>query len=340
MHKNCIMDKIDMKKTRDHYVAQAFLKRFLGSKNTLSVYNRERNTYNEVNPKNICVEKEWDTFKYLDDNLWLKNELQLIEPKLSACIDNIIQKKETFEDRVLLSKYLAILAVLTPHSLDMISKSLASTVKSIVKSQIKYDNNEILKQVSSDIFDITTNTDIFRSVVCSGSLSVATTLFKSNWIIMHNNTGHPLITSDTPLFWLPIPAHSQIFPKCIALDPQNLLFIVPYVDDKKTEESQNIFYENETGGTRHLEIYKEEVEIFNIYTIASAYRFIVLGEKNENLMQLITENSNIKSRFENTDLACTNGQYHFSTITCNRDTAQREKDYEIISNIFTKGWLR
>lgn len=108
---------MEVKETKDHYVAQTYLRRFHDDNKELYVYDKDKRGYFSKTPKAICFERGWDLMKGSGDILWLKKILENIEHKLSSAMTRLVDAKSTLEDRVVISRYLAILQILNPGNL-------------------------------------------------------------------------------------------------------------------------------------------------------------------------------------------------------------------------------
>lgn len=186
----------------------------------------------------------------------------------------------------------------------------------------------LARNITIEDFIVDANPEITRIFMATMLEPIARSIYTSSWVIIKNNAELDFLTSDNPYYFLDLPLEANKFPKYIALNPENLLFVVQLEVNMGQNNEQEIDFTNANSGEkRYFEAKEEnEVALFNTNTIRNANRYIIMRSACEKLKKLIS--SNIKTSTKQ----CTQ-------IHCNRNTEQQPKDIEILAQLFDKSRL-
>ncbi len=104
--------------SKDHYIAQTYMKHFIDAENNnnLHVYDKQTSNYFTPSTKNICSSEGWDTNPYFKNDRAVEIFLNAVEPQWDACVENIFNLKNNKIIKFYLSGYIAVLASCTPAS--------------------------------------------------------------------------------------------------------------------------------------------------------------------------------------------------------------------------------
>lgn len=316
---------MNLKETKDHYVARTYLRRFQDASSKLYVCNKDKTEYFPSRPSDICFERGWDLMKNSNDILWLKNILEDVEPTLNAAMTYLADNNSTFEDRLAISTYLAILHTLNPKNL----KNMHSVLESVFQWSLQWANRNCLSLTPEGslangftIEDLgaPANTEETRRHMANNIKQIGFSIYTSTWAIIKNTTRLDFFTSDNPFYFLALPVENNTFAKYIALDPKNLLLVFPpdNVNVGQINEPKIEFTGTNSGKNIYLEASEEnEIALFNTNTIWNANRFIIMQHECEKLKKLIS--STLKASTQSS-----------------RTPEQQEADMKIFFQLFDK----
>lgn len=132
---------------------------------------------------------------------------------------------------------------------------------------------------------------------------------------------------------MPCPQDSHIYPRFVPLDTKHILFLPPTmeydVNEYKNFDGKNI--PPRKWGIKRIET--SETELFNIYTIGNAERFIIMQNENEEIKHLISTNQNTKITRRNEVIPLEKGYLIVSPSYCNRTKDEKESDFEKLCSI-------
>ncbi len=303
------------KQTKDHYVSQTYLRRFLTpGTGTLFVYNKNKDGSFKVGPASICAEKGWDN---LDDDgkipPMLKEELQALEPNLDKCLNILIRHPLHDLDRFALSMWLAILQCLNPNNLlnfeNFVKEMGNLTLEMLMSKPSEYMSEKDIQFYNKhkDKMELTVNKYYPKNLAMSNVYLIALSIYVSDWIITENKTELKYLTCDKPfhfICWHDNP-NNTFNPKGIAIDPEHYLMIAPLAQEKhqqiKNNKDKDYTY-FDAGQTRYAyfdSLTKHNmraIKFINQHTIYNADRFILSQNSNKNLDSFIRHNKQFCTR--------------------------------------------
>ena len=329
-----------IKETKDHYVARTYLRRFQDASNKLYVCNKEKAEYFSSCPSDVCFERGWDLMKDSSDVFWLKKILEDVEPKLSAAMTRLADNDSTFEDKFVISTYLAILQTFNPENFKTMKAFLEGQAQlifqqSVDNGQIKIPEEFLKKGITTKDINVVADPEVTRMEMANMLNEITFHLYTSRWAIIKNKTELDFFTSDNPFYFLALPVENTDFAKYIALDPRNILLVFP---PERTSISQinvkNVeFTDRNEGPNIYLNAKKEnEIALFNTYTIGNANRFIIMSRECGKLKKLISDNIKT-STMQTTQIL---GNLHLTTTQSSRTPEQQEADMKIFFQLFDK----
>ena len=272
------------------------------------VFHKDKDGYFEPVPKSICAEKGWDD---LDDEgkvpPFLKNILKGIEPDLNKCLDKLVNRPLSDNDRYILSTWFAILFVLSPNSLADYGNFSEKVGKLFLDTEMskpsKYFPEKYRKFYNENKhnFDLKVNKFYTKNSAMSIVFPIAMSFYISDWHITRNETQMKFLTCDKPLHFICWNDHlNNIFnPKGIALDSDHFLWITPidrvYHDALKKDKELdfNKYPAGKTSYGAHKTLDKQTIKaikFINQHTIYNADRFIISSYVDKDLEGFIRKN--------------------------------------------------
>ncbi len=323
---------------RDHFVAQTYLKRFTNSDGYLYVFNKDNNSYFTPKPDKICCEKNWDILKHEKYKYILREMLQTVEPKFNKCVNNVLGEDYSAQDCFFISWYLGILFTLNPSFQDALKEWHEIEAKMTACMLIDNGTIDMPKEIEELLggrynFKAEVDPDYIKAVIMKNLFVIILNIYNSPWIIIKNTSQLDFITSDNPFSFMPCPQDSHIYPRFVPLDTKHILFLPPTmeydVNEYKNFDGKNI--PPRKWGIKRIET--SETELFNIYTIGNAERFIIMQNENEEIKHLISTNQNTKITRRNEVIPLEKGYLIVSPSYCNRTKDEKESDFEKLCSI-------
>ncbi len=193
---------------RDHYIAETYLKHFLGSDGYLHVYRKSTGEYFSTGPRAICHEWDGDIIQnFLANPRMLGDYRSLFEPAWNPAVKQLATGRVTREDKFAIAGYLANLLVCTPAWRRI---SIKSSDADLVHTLRAYDAlctehgtpdpkiKAAVAAIDAGKFVPETKPDFIRAMHALQLMRYAWILYNSDWLILHNDTGTGFITSDNP----------------------------------------------------------------------------------------------------------------------------------------------
>jgi hypothetical protein len=102
---------------RDHYIAETYLKHFLGNDGFLHVYRKSDGKYFPARPRAICHEWDGDIIQdFLANPKMLGDYRRLFEAAWNPAVTQLATGRVSRENKLAIAGYLANLLVCTPHA--------------------------------------------------------------------------------------------------------------------------------------------------------------------------------------------------------------------------------
>lgn len=326
-------------KRRDHFVAQTYLRRFTNQNGHLYVFNKENDSYFTPKPDKICCKRGWDILEHKEYKYILREMLQTVEPKFNKCVNNILKEDYSTQDCFFISWYLGILFTLNPSFQDTVKEWHKLEAKNTACMLIDNGTIDMPKKIEELLggrhnFEVEVDPNYIKAVIMKNLFSIVLNIYNSPWIIIKNISQSDFITSDNPVSFMPCPQNSHIYPRFIPLDTKHILFLPPTtkVNLKEYRDFDGTNIPPRNWGIKVIET--SETELFNIYTIGNAERFIIMQNENEEIKRLISMNKNTKVAMRNEVIPLEKGYYIVSSAYCTRTKAEKESDFEKLCSIF------
>lgn len=287
----------------DHYVAQTYLRRFVGPDGKLVPYYKNGHVIvgKSKVPKAICFESGGNTNKYFPNQRLVEDFLPAFENSWNNNIEKlesgILDANMKFE----ISGYIAYLRTCTPTAKRIGQENLAGLAKpyayKVMKDELEkanYLSDEHKGLITKELQQNKISLKVDRAFAHAQNMitlqGILYQLYCSRWGVLINNSNTPFVTSDNPAILYYRDPNQQIAHTYIPLKSNMALLIIPDInimrpsfdDVEKYDNSQDMF------GV----IKPARINEFNRYIIKSAEKLVIHHSKEYWLEKLVRRYGN------------------------------------------------
>lgn len=257
---------------KDHYVAETYLKHFVGPDKMLHAYRKSDGKYFPCHPKDICRELDGDIIKdFLSDPTLLGQYRKMFESEWNPAVADLQTGRPSQTTKMAIAGYWGNLLVCTPARLRVDVKSHDYAVMQhlratdALKTQAGRPDaklKEMLQAFDSGMYRLDTEPGAMRAMRVRHVMRLAWTLYNSNWIIIKNNSGTGFLTSDNPVsfddpgIWR---GGKPSLPRYLPISPNLCL----HWDTKERPQTDPDFSQPPKGAVRHATIETRGVRRIN-----------------------------------------------------------------------------
>jgi len=276
--------------SKDHYVAQTYLKHFKVKgmfKRVNAIRKSDLKILNGVHVQEICQQANWSHSSYHQPNPRIvENYLKIFEPRWSACIETL--KKNTFdlETKSYMAGYLAFLRTCTPKAVRMSERCLKEVIEMNYKLISQHELNKkskyadvIRKIESAGGLAVNIDQGYSKGMTFQGVVDLAKKYAGFQWSILFNQTQTLFLTSDNPVCIDRLTAmYSKFY---VPLTPAMGLIIHPDWAEKNDEEQSQ-------KSDEFCDIEEKGVNLLNELLIKNAEDIVIFNHDNyEKVMDLV-----------------------------------------------------
>jgi len=281
-----------MKRPKDHYVAQTYLKWFANEQKSLWVYGKKWPGVKSKSPAQICKEPGGSDNPFLQKNRAIEAYLAPIENNWNDHIRFLTSATETSSQEYLNAKltvccYMAYLRFHTPATVRIEQAALSAILRSTLK--LLNDAGELppppadLQNIADTIDESCFTVDgKFPRAIAAGILpKAASNFFKSPMMLLHNESEMPLLTSDNPLcLWH---CNDATYPTLyLPLTPRTAVLVKPFIEKERTA--------NYDHSLDHAADPKPElIKILNEQTAKHAEQIVISNQQRNDVLALVAE---------------------------------------------------
>lgn len=194
---------------KDHYIAETYLKHFVGQDRLLHAYRKSDGKSFPCRPNDICRELDGDVVRdFLSDPTLLGQYRKIFEPAWNPAVADLQTGRLSPAAKMAIAGYWGNLLVFTPARLrvDVKSHNHAATHQLRATDALKTQAGkpdaklkEMLEAFDTGMYRIDTEPNATRAMRVRHVMEVAWALYNSHWIVIKNNTGTDFLTSDNPV---------------------------------------------------------------------------------------------------------------------------------------------
>ena len=306
---------------QDHYVSKTYLAQFSAGDGRLVPYYKDgRVIVGKVKrPKSICNEVDGDLNTYFDDMRVLDIYLRPLETRWAANVQALRERRLNARGKYELASYIAYLRACNPVAKRMGQGMLASAIQPLVDSVLRehlyappHDSppldNATRASLQNEFERGNIKSDVDRDYAHARGIAsltgIANRLYCSHWLMLHNETDVPFITSDNPAVIYSHGANDRtsIF---VPLSAKDAVLISP--NDSIPRPTDADVHEFESAGDRYASIKKHAAERFNVLVVKSAERLVLHGKVEKWLEELVMKHRTWRMEHVCDSLPCENG---------------------------------
>lgn len=194
--------------SRDHYIAQTYLNRFVGKTGFIQAYRKSDGKTFPCRPYDICHEWDGDIIPdFMEQPDYLGEYRKMFEQNWSVAVDAIETQYCPDDVKLAIAGYWGNLLVCTPAwkrvGVSIYNHQTMEFLKAHrdLKNRIgKPDTiiNEALAAIEAGKITFETDPNYIHAVSASQMLEHAIRLYNSDWIIVANDSDIDFLTSDNP----------------------------------------------------------------------------------------------------------------------------------------------
>ena len=224
--------------SRDHYVAETYLKHFAAPDGRLHVYRKSDGKYFPCRPKDICHEWNGDTISgFLTNENMLGDYRKIFEPSWNPALQELQEGRVSPSEKLAIAGYWANLMVCTPAwlrvGLKTYNQNAANHLRArdVLSTEIGKPDPELqecLNALSAGEIVIKHEPDFIRAETAKNVLKYAWALYNADWLCLVNFTDIAFVTSDNPVaFDDPGDAQKPRLPRYLPVNPRLCLYCDP-----------------------------------------------------------------------------------------------------------------
>lgn len=262
---------MEVKRKKQHYVPQFYLKNFTREDNTFSIYNVINNEIIQKAPyKSQCYEN----YYYGEDKEW-ELRLSKLEYESSKIINRIINEESYYpniKEIEILKKFVIFQRYRTTYNEETIKIIYWETAKSILAMQCYIDKvpiTEELLELTKKQFE-----EKYQQNVPAEGLDMANNLVNrisdlELLVVRYNNLNNFLISSDNPVIF-----YNNYMNRAVGLENAGLIVILPISPNKIILFFDAKMYQRYKG-RKCIQLQNEnEVKMLNVFQMLSANKIV------------------------------------------------------------------
>ena len=275
---------------KDHYVAVTYLKHFIDSTagDMLNAYSKKSDKQFKCFPKDVCREDDGDTNTMFSVNPeLLGNFRSIFEPQWNQAIAAFLDRKNTHQDKLVVSAYMANLMVVTPTWQRIGALTYAKNMQGTLefKRQLHNEGVMTLDELMLDGIDMLSrgdlklevDTDYVKGIATKQLMNYALLIYNIDWCLLVNKTAEKFVTSDSPVAVQSLGTFSGSIRRYLPLTPELCLVIELHghkhkliEEDKFTEE----LVKPPKGKIKPVPVTAGEVRAINVMQVKSAENLV------------------------------------------------------------------
>ncbi len=195
--------------SKDHYVAQTYLRHFADAEGMLHVYWKADGKYRRRSPNSICHEWDGDLIRdFVKDEKMLGTFRAIFEPRWNAAVTDLENGICDAAVKMAIAGYWANLLVCTPawtrigikmHDYNLMHRVRAEDALRTKAGKPDPKLKEMLAAFDAGHFRVETKPDAIRAMAARALMKFAWGLYNAHWTVIRNNTGTGFLTSDNPV---------------------------------------------------------------------------------------------------------------------------------------------
>lgn len=195
-------------KKRHHFIPKAYMNSFCNEAGRVLVYRKDGNGQPlSVRPDATQFQGYYYSQPKLDggtDNNKLEDFFCEFEGEWPPIVKRLEAREDINNSLESLFNFMALQRARVPACRDAVELALAATVKSVAKKMYRDGKFPALPKGSENLIDeMQISIDPHQSIHAMASIikSIGKIIDSVGWVVFHNNTNRPFLTSDNPVVW-------------------------------------------------------------------------------------------------------------------------------------------
>lgn len=303
--------------SNDHYVPQAYLKRFIDNnkKGHVHCYSKSAQSCELVTPKSICHAFGGDSNSYFSNPRILDGILHKIEPRWNWAIKELKKANITGDVLLTIALNIARLRTCTPTRKRLAQSMIEADLEKMRPLLHKWVKNNPEQHEDADLLlnpniGFSVDQSLGHAFAIKNMPKMGLIFAISDWSILTNNTSKPFITSDNPAIlidslsdigcpttYIPLtPRHAAL----IHVNPKNphIEDLLEFLKGKNITGSQFSEKMTEFSRKRFIENYEatdENVEKLNCEIVKHAENMIIANTEADWIKEIVKKYRNWKA---------------------------------------------
>lgn len=281
---------------QDHYVAETYLKHFIGNNGFLRAYRKRDLIDFPCRPRNICRQFNGDIIPdFLSDPGMLGAYRGSFEPHWNAAVSALQDNDATPDVKMAIAGYAANMLVCTPAMtrvfIDGYSNNIAATARcyNAIKADERLDR--AIDALDAGRITIKTDPNYVRAAMASKLIAYAWQLYNAEWIVIKNDTTVDFITSDNPVAFDdpgPFRGGAPRLPRVLPITPRLCLYVNM---EAKLSKDEPDFNHAPLGSIRFATTIPQRIELINLAVARCAEEIVISSHQDDRLARLVADNA-------------------------------------------------
>lgn len=275
---------------KDHYVAVTYLKHFVeaAAGDMLNAYSKQSGKQFKCFPKDVCREDDGDKNLMFSGNPELLGNFRAIfEPHWNQAVAAFLSRQNTYQDKLVVSAYMANLMVVTPTWQRIGALTYAKNMLGTLEFKRQLHNEGVMTldemmlngidMLSRGDLKIEVNADYVKGIATKQLMNYALLIYNVDWCLLVNNTPEKFVTSDSPVAVQSLGSFSGSIRRYLPLTPELCLVVELHGHKHKLVEEDKFAEElvkPPQGEIKRLSISAGEVRAINVMQVKSAENFV------------------------------------------------------------------
>ena len=244
--------------------------------------------------KDICREWDWDVNPYFEDNPRLLGDYRKIfEPQWNPTVAAVRTNQLSAEDKFILSGYWALLTTCTPawhrNAVELAERQLADFIPLVAKhfAKEKPEYQDFIEEaLAKGWIEPDPDGHHIKALLTQQLTRTTLLLYQLDWVLLHNSTCAPFITSDNPSSVFPRRPFSGALTRILPLAPDFAL-LTTIDSGKKLAIDLPDLEKAPPGKISRGRVTRREAARLNRITVMNADELILSGRSDSPVRRLV-----------------------------------------------------